>query len=52
MKNLKEKFDLGKLASDVLTTAGKEVGEVALEFPSFFFWGEVELPLDVKEKTE
>ena len=52
MKNLKEKFDLGKLMSDALTTAGKEVGEVALEFPSLFFWGEVELPLDVKEKTE
>lgn len=52
MKNLVKKFDLRKLMSGVLTNASIGVGEAALKSSSIFFWGEVELPLELREKTK
>ncbi len=52
MKNLMKKFDLRKLMSGVLTNASIGVGEAALKSSSIFFWGEVELPLELREKRK
>jgi len=52
MKNLTKKFDLRKLMSGILTTASIGVGDVALKASSVFFWGEVELPLEIREKSK
>ncbi|MBE6061014.1 accessory gene regulator B family protein [Clostridium sp. UBA5988] len=52
MKNLTKKLDLKKRMSGVLTNASIGVGEAALKTPSIFFWGEVELPLELREKSK
>jgi len=38
--------------SGVLTNASIGVGEAALKSSSIFFWGEVELPLELREKRK
>jgi accessory gene regulator B len=52
MKNLREKLGLRKLMSGILTTTSIGVGEATLKSSSIFFWGEVELPLEIREKNK
>lgn len=51
-ESLEKKFDLKRLMSNVITTTSINVSEVAIKEPSAFFWGEVDAPLDLREKNK